>query len=114
MEILFLKAFLEEDRGHELQQISSLIRRNLDNFKSETQLKSMQHIVDEKQVGIKDARQTISSLNASQKRLVSKGLNLVKLTLLVPATNAISEISFFAQVQNLPAISKFLFNSCYL
>ena len=53
----------------------------------------MTHIVDEKQVGIKDAITIISSLNASQKLLVSEVLKLVKLILTVPATNAVSERS---------------------
>ena len=51
----------------------------------------MTHIVDEKQVGIKDAITIISSLNASQKLLVSEVLKLVKLILTVPITNAVSE-----------------------
>ena len=53
----------------------------------------MTDIVDEKQVKIKDAITIISSLNASQKLLVSKMLKLVKLILTVPATNAVSERS---------------------
>ena len=51
----------------------------------------MNHIVDEKQVGIKDAITIISSLNASQKLLVSQVLKLVKLILTVSATNGVSE-----------------------
>ena len=53
----------------------------------------MTHIVDEKQVKIKDAIIIISSLNASQKLSVSGVLSLVKLILTVPATNAVSERS---------------------
>ena len=49
--------------------------------------------MDEKLVGIKDTITTISPLNASQKLLVSEVLNLVKLILTVPATNAVSERS---------------------
>ena len=48
--------------------------------KLETQLKTLTHIVNEKQVGIKDAITIISPLNASQKQLVSEVLKLVKLT----------------------------------
>ena len=51
----------------------------------------MAHIVDEKQVAIKDAITIISSLNVSQKLLVSEVLKLVKLILTVPATNDVSE-----------------------
>ena len=65
----------------------------MDKFKVETQLATLKHIVDEKQVGIKDAIKIISSLNASQKLLASEVLKLVKLILLVPATNAASERS---------------------
>ena len=43
-------------------------------FKLETQLKTLVHIVDEKQAGIKDAIATISSLNIFQKLLVSEVL----------------------------------------
>ena len=53
----------------------------------------MKNIVDEKQVGIKEAIKVISSLNASRKLLVSEVLKLVKRTLLVPTTDAISERS---------------------
>ena len=59
---------------------------DLDKFKLETQLKTLTHIVGEKQVGIKDTIKIISSLNASQKLLVSEVLKLVKLVLTVPAT----------------------------
>ena len=49
-----------------------------------TQLKTLTHIVDEKQVAIKDAITIISSLNTSQKLLVSEVLKLVKLILIKP------------------------------
>ena len=91
--MLLLKALREEDFGHELQQMSSFISSDLHKFKLEAQLKTLTHIVDEKQVGIKDAITIISSLNASQKLLVSEVLKLVKLILTVPATNAVSERS---------------------
>ena len=56
-------------------------------------MKILKNIVDEKQVRIKEAIKIISSLNASQKLLVSEVLNLVELILLVPITNAVSERS---------------------
>ena len=65
----------------------------LAQFKLETQLKALTHIVDEKQVGIKDAITIISSLNIFQKLLVYEVLKLVKLILTVPTTNAVSEKS---------------------
>ena len=46
MEILLLKAFREEDFGHELQQMSSFFSSDLDKFELETQLKTLIHIVD--------------------------------------------------------------------
>ena len=48
-----------------------------------------QQVVDEKK--IKEAIKIISSLNKSRKLLVSEVLRLVKLILLVPTTNAVSE-----------------------
>ena len=93
MEILLLKALRDEDFDHELQQMSSFFSSDLHKFKLETQLKTLTHVVDEKEVGIKDAITIISSLNASQKLLVSEVLKLVKLILTVPATNAVSERS---------------------
>ena len=45
---------------------------DLHKLKLETQLKTLTHIVDEKQVAIKDVTTIISSLNASQKLLVSE------------------------------------------
>ena len=94
MEILLLKALRDEDFDHELQQMSSFFSSDLHKFKLETQLKTLTHIVDEKQVGIKDAITIISSLNASQKLLVSELLKLVKLILTVPGTNAVSERTY--------------------
>ena len=55
MEILLLKALCEEYFGHELQQMSSFFSSDLHKFKLETQLKTLTHITDEKQIGIKDA-----------------------------------------------------------
>ena len=91
--MLLLKALREEDFGHELQQMSSFISSDLHKFKLEAQLKTLTHIVDQKQVGIKDAITTISSLNASQKLLVSEVLKIVKLILTVPVTNGVNERS---------------------
>ena len=48
MEILLLKAFCEEVFGHELQQMSSFFSSDLDEFKLETQPKTLTHIVGEK------------------------------------------------------------------
>ena len=59
----------------------------------ETQLKTLAHIVDEKEVELKDAISIISSSNASKMLLVSEALKLVMLILTVPATNAVSERS---------------------
>ena len=70
-----------------------LFRNDLDKFKLETQIKTFKNIVDEKHVGIKEAIKIISLLNASGKLLVSEVLQLVKLILLVPTTNAVNERS---------------------
>ena len=59
---------------HELQQMFSFFSNDLDKNEWETQLKTLIDIVDEKKVGIKDAIKIISSLNASQKLLVSEVL----------------------------------------
>ena len=66
---------------------------DLYKFKLETQLKTLTHIVDEKQAAITDAITIISSLNAPGKLLVSEVLKFVKLIFIVPATNAVSERS---------------------
>ena len=66
---------------------------DLHKVKLGTQLKTLTHIADEKQVKIKDAITIISSLNASQMLLVSEVLRLVKLILTAPATNAVSKRS---------------------
>ena len=73
--------------------MSSFFSSDLHKFKLDTQLKTLIHTVDEKQVTIKDAITIISSLNASRKLLVSEVLKFVKLILTVPATNAMSERS---------------------
>ena len=60
MAILLLKALRDEDFDHELQQMSSFFSSDLHKFKLETQLKTLTHIVDEKQVAIKDTITIIS------------------------------------------------------
>ena len=76
MENLLSKALSEEDFGLELQQTSSFFGSELNKFKLETQQTTLTHIIDEKQVAIKDAIKIISSLNASQMFLVSEVLKL--------------------------------------
>ena len=90
---MLLKALRDEDFDHELQQTPSFFSSKLHEFKLETQLKTLTHNVHEKQVGIKDAITISSSLNASQKLLVSEVVKLVQLILTVPTTNALSERS---------------------
>ena len=68
MDILLLKALHDEDFDHELQKMYSFFSSDLHKLKIESQLKTLTHIVDEKQVGI------ISSLNTSQKLEVSEVL----------------------------------------
>ena len=93
MEILLLKALRDEDFDHELQQVSSFFSSELHEYKLETHLKTLTHIVDEKQAGIKYTITIISLSNTSQKMLVSEGLKLVKLILTAPATGTVSERS---------------------
>ena len=74
--------------------------------------------MDEKQAGIKDAITVISSLNASQKLMVSEKLKLAKLILTIPATNAVKERScstfhrFKFNVRS--SITKKLLNYCLI
>ena len=89
MEILFLKALREEGFCYELQQMSSLFSSDLHKFRLGTQLKTLTHTVDEKEIKINDTI-IILSLSASQKLLVFEILKLVKLILPAPATNAVS------------------------
>ena len=93
MAILLLKALRDEDFDHDLQHMSSFFSSDLHKFELKTQLKTLTDIVDKKQVAIKDAITIISSLNASQKLLVSEMLRLVNLILTVPVTFAVNERS---------------------
>ena len=68
MEILFLKALREEGFCHELQHMSSLFSSDLHKFRLGTQLKTLTHIVDEKEIKIKD---TIIILSLSASKAVS-------------------------------------------
>ena len=70
-----------------------LFSSDLRKFKLKTLIKALENNVDKKRVGIKEAMKIISSLNASRKLLVAELLKLVKLILLVPTTNAVSERS---------------------
>ena len=54
MEILLLKVLHKEDFGHELSANVFVFSSDLHKFKLETQQKTLTHINDEKQVGIKD------------------------------------------------------------
>ena len=74
MEILLLKALREEDFGNELEHMSSFFSSDPHKIKLKTQLKTLTYIVDEEQLGIKDAITIILSLNTSQKLLVSEAL----------------------------------------
>ena len=47
MEIMLLKSLRQEDFGHELQKISLFFSSDLNKFKSDVQLKTLIHIVDE-------------------------------------------------------------------
>ena len=98
MKILLLKAFHVKDLGHELQQRLSFFSSDLEKFKLEAQLKTLTHIVDQKQVGIRDELKIISSINPSQKLLLTKAPRLI---LTVPAIIYDSRTS------------KLLFNSYY-
>ena len=68
MEILFLKALREEGFCYELQQMSSLFSSDLHKFRLGTQLETLTHIVDEKEIKIKD---TIIILSLSASKAVS-------------------------------------------
>ena len=70
-----------------------LFSSDLRKFKLKTLIKALENNVDKKRVGIKEAMKIISSLNASRKLLVAELFKLVKLILLVPTTNAVSERS---------------------
>ena len=66
----------------------------MDKFRFETQLKTLTHFLDEKQLRIKDAIKVISPLNVYQKLLISQVIKLVKLILLAPndaPNNAVTE-----------------------
>ena len=71
--------------------ISLLFSNELDKFKLETQIKTLKNIFDEKQFGTKEAIKTIWTLNASWKLLAVS--EVLKLILLAPTTNAVSERS---------------------
>ena len=78
MEKLLLKALREEGFGHEFQQMSSFLVVTCINLNA-GKLKTLTHIVDKKQVRIKDVIIIISSLNKSHKLLVIEVLKLVSL-----------------------------------
>ena len=54
-----------------------------------SEIKTLKNVVDEKQVGIKEITNVISSLNAYRKLSVSEVLEVVKLILLVHNTDSI-------------------------
>ena len=77
MEMLLLNAFLEEDFGHELQQMFSIFSNDLHKFKLETQLKTLTHIVNEKQIGIKDGITNYFVINPFERvKCISKAVSI--------------------------------------
>ena len=97
MKILFLKVLHEEDFGHELSANVFVFSSDLHKFKLETQLKTLTHINDEKNVGIKDFT-TVKSILIIIKwisKTVSEVLKLVKLISTVTATRSSSTLRRF-------------------
>ena len=62
---MLLKASLEDNFGHELQQMQSFFSSDLNKFNTQNPTENFEsyHIVDEKQAGIKDDIRIISSLS---------------------------------------------------
>ena len=102
MQELILKAFNKEDFSKELEAVTDFYDRDFESFYLESQLQLLHQIglkfkeQNHKRFAIQDVITLLQKLPRARKNMVPEVLTLMKLILVSPATNAVSERRFSA------------------
>ena len=97
LENLFLKAAKQEDFTEELQLAVSTYTSDIHESNLQMQLQTLGSAVHEKVVNIFDVRDYRKKLTPAERLLLNEVTKEMKLILVMPATNAVSERSFSAE-----------------
>ena len=96
LEDLVLKAANKEDYSEELKAVTSVYGSDIDAPTLQTQLQVLSANVSEKVTNVHDIIAYLRKLSSAEQRLLSAVIVVIKLILVLPATNASSERSFSA------------------
>ena len=102
MQELILKAFNKEDFSKELEAVTDFYDSDFERFNLESQLQLLHQIglkfkeQNHKRFTIQDVITLMQKLPRAHKNMIPEVLTLMKLILVSPATNAVSERSFSA------------------
>ena len=97
LENLLLKAAKQEDFTEELQLAVSTYTSDIHESNLQMQLQTLGSAVHEKVVNIFDVRDYRKKLTPAERLLLNEVTKVMKLILVMPATNAVSERSFSAE-----------------
>ena len=97
LENLLLKAAKQEDFTEELQLAVSTYTSDIHESNLQMQLQTLGSAVHEKVVNIFDVRDYRKKLTPAERLLLNEVTKVMKLILVMPATNAVSEHSFSAE-----------------
>ena len=97
LENLLLKAAKQEDFTEESQLAVSTYTSDIDESNLQMQLQTLGSAVHEKVVNIFDVRDYRKKLTPAEGLLLNEVTKVMKLILVMPATNAVSECSFSAE-----------------
>ena len=102
MQELILKAFSKEDFSKEVEAVTDFYDSDFERFNLESQLQLLHQIGlkfkerNHKRLTIQDVYTLMQKLPRAHKNMILEALTLMKLILVLPATNAVSERSFSA------------------
>ena len=96
LENLLLKAAKKEDFSEELNLATSIYGSDMHESNLQMQLQTLGTTIQEKVLTIFDIRNHLQQLTAAERTLLNEVVTVMKLVLVMPATNATSERSFSA------------------
>ena len=94
LEMLFLKVFRNEDYSDALEKVNEVYSSDLDIHQLHTQLDVLNTNVPDYVKNIFDIHKYFQQLTLAERELMSEVIKLLKLILVLPATNSISDSSF--------------------
>lgn len=94
IEMLFLKVFHNEDYSNALEKVNEIYSSDFDLHQLRTQLDVLSNNIPDNVNNIFDIHKYFQQLTLAERELISEVIKLVKLILVLPATNSISESSF--------------------